>query len=151
MASATPSPGIEPAVTNTPTGTWIRLTPDSGGPGTTVQIDGYLPGGLPADELKNNDYLTHADACWGGCQHGLLESVDVFWSEQDPGYFSLQFIVPSIPWLAADGLHLLEPGDYPVEILYLDRNATGCDPSVTSAEGCPVTPQAGAVFHLTEG
>lgn len=152
IASATSSPVITPTFTAAPSGAWISLSPDSGGPGTTVRIDGYLPGGLPENELKNENYLTHAEMCWGGCQNGLMESgLEVTWSAQDLGHFSSQFIVPPIPWLAADGLHLLKAGDYPVDILYLDPNATGCSQTVSSTESCPVTPQASATFHLNEG
>jgi hypothetical protein len=152
IASTTSSLGITPTVTATPSVAWISLSPDSGGPGTTVRIDGYLPGGLPEDELKNDDYLTHADVCWGGCQNGLVESgLDVTWSAQAPDHFSSQFVVPEIPWLAADGLHPLKAGDYPVDIPYLDPNATGCSQSIASKESCPVTPQVSATFHLTEG
>lgn len=152
IASPTFTPAFTPIETATPTGAWIKLEPDSGIPGTTVQIDGYLPGGLPENELKNANYLTHADVCWGGCQGGLLESgLQVSWSRQEPGHFHLQFVVPSIPWLSAGGLHQLKPGDYPVDIQYLDPNTSGCSPSVATENGCSVTPQAGAVFHLNEG
>ncbi|MCL4562522.1 MAG: hypothetical protein M1281_18160, partial [Chloroflexi bacterium] len=153
-ASATPTlqPTIQPAPSSTPAGPWISLTPASGGPGTTVQVSGYYAGSLPVDQLQQQNYLTHADICWGGCTNGLPESaLEVKWSQTDPGHFSLQFVVPSIPWLANDGVHKLQAGDYAISLMNLDPNATGCKPSAAGTKDCPVASQINTTFHLTEG
>lgn len=137
-----------PTLTNTPSGTWITLSPNSGKPGKVIQIDGTFAGGLSEQELINNNYLTHGDVCWGGCQDGLLEeAVDVNWSATEPGHFSLQIVVPSAPWLASDGPHPLEPGDYSITIKSLDLSSEECP----SGKGCPVAPLASALFHLSSG
>ncbi len=145
--TATPLPEPQPAPTRTPTGAWIRLTPASGTPGTAVEVDGYFPD-APEAKIQNDGPLTHADACWGGCQTGLREAaLAVTWSARDPGHFSLQIAVPSAPWLAADGLHPLTPGDYPVEVLF----QLGCVPSAASGKTCSTATAAGAAFHLEQG
>ncbi|MGD0612189.1 MAG: sialidase family protein [Anaerolineales bacterium] len=157
LVSATPTARVTPSAhplvstptfTNTPPGTWITLSPNSGKPGTVIQIDGYFAGDLTEQELINNSYLTHGDVCWGGCQDGLLEgAVDVNWSATEPGHFSLQIVVPSAPWLTSDGLHPLQPGDYPITIQSLDLSTEECP----SGKGCPVVPLASALFHLSSG
>ncbi len=139
----TPSPS--PTVASTPGGTWIKLIPDSGIPGSTVQVEGYLPGGLPKTELAPRNYATYASICWNGCQTGFEEdSLEVAWSQTDEGHFSLKFIVPPIPWLSTDGFHPLDAGDYSIELINLDPTKVGCVPPA-----CPETPVASTTFHLT--
>jgi photosystem II stability/assembly factor-like uncharacterized protein len=150
---ATPTPVVitqtsthSPTVASTPEGTWIKLTPDSGSPGTTVQVEGYLPSGLPKTELAPRDYATYASICWNGCQTGLEEDgLEVVWSRTDAGHFSFKFTVPPIPWLGSDGFHPLEAGDYSIDLINLDPTKVGCAPP-----SCPETPDASATFHLTQ-
>ncbi len=138
--TATPTPAITPTITPTPSGAWISLTPDTGIPGTTVQIDGYLPGGLPEADLKANDYKTHADVCWDTCLNGLaIGSQEVTWSNSEPGRFTLQFTVPVAPWLKADGPHPMKPGDYTVGLQCLGPDQSGC---------ALVESQTNTIFHL---
>jgi len=138
--ASTPTPSIPPTITPTPTGAWISLTPDTGTPGTNVQIDGYLPGGLPQADLKANDYKTHAEVCWDSCLNGLdIGSQEVVWSTSEPGRFTLQFTTPAAPYLKADGPHLLKPGDYAVGLQCLGPDQTGC---------ALVEAQNSATFHL---
>jgi hypothetical protein len=144
---ATQPPTQQPTPSSTPEGAWIRLVPDSGFPGTVVHINGYLPGGLPQTDLASQDYTTYASACWNGCQTGLQEDgLEVKWSQTGPGIFSLEFTVPSIPWLASDGFHGLEAGNYSIDMINLDPSKIGCN----SHEGCSVTPVASATFNLTQ-
>jgi len=81
-------PKASPATsTGTPTGTWITLTPDKGGPRTVIRIDGCLPGGLSPQELISNQYLTQGDVCWGSCRTGLLEeALGAKWSATEQGH-----------------------------------------------------------------
>ena len=151
--SATPTPVVitqtptpSPTLASTPEGTWIKLTPDSGSPGTTVWVEGYLPSGLPKTELAPRDYATYASICWNGCQTGLEEDgLEVAWSRTDAGHFSFKFTVPPIPWLGSDGFHPLEAGDYSIDLINLDPTKVGCAPP-----SCPEAPDANATFHLTQ-
>jgi hypothetical protein len=139
-------PTSPPTPNSTPQGTWIMLQPEAGVPGTTVQVEGYLPGGLPQTELVSSDYATYASVCWDGCRTGLEEDgLEVAWSRTEQGHFSLEFTVPPIPWLALDGFHPLDAGDYIVDLINLDPTKAGCAPP-----SCPVTPVASATFHLTQ-
>jgi hypothetical protein len=125
--TSTSTPFIPPTITPTPAGAWIGLTPDTGLPGTTVQIDGYLPGGLPQADLQANDYKTHADVCWDSCLNGLvIGSQEVDWSSSEPGRFTLKFTTPIAPWLKADGPHPMKPGDYTVGLQCLGPDQSGC-------------------------
>ncbi len=143
----TQAPTPSPTLTSTPEGTWIKLTPDSGIPGTVVQVTGYLPGGLPQTDLAAQNYTTYASICWNGCQTGLKQDgLDVTWSQTEPGSFSLEFTVPPIPWLALDGFHTLEAGNYSVDLINLDPSKISCG----TPESCPVTPLASATFQLTQ-
>jgi len=145
-----PTSTIAPTITGTPTGAWIDLTPGSGNPGDTVQIDGFSPNPPSDADLKNSSYQTYTNVCWGGCQVGLMEEgQEMTWSTTQPGHFSLPFIVPSAPWLAEDGLHPLDAGDYPVSIQYLDMDPNHC--SNPNPKGCFVEIQAGSLFHLEQG
>jgi len=138
--TSTPTPSKTPTITPTPAGAWISLTPDNGIPGTTVRIDGYLPGGLAEADLKANDYKTHADVCWDSCLNGLvIGSQEVDWSTTEPGRFTLQFTTPAAPYLKADGTHLLKSGDYIVGLQCLGPDTTGC---------ALVEAQTRATFHL---
>jgi hypothetical protein len=138
--TSTPTPAIPPTITPTPTGPWIGLTPDTGLPGTTVQIDGYLPGGLPEADLQANDNKTHADVCWDSCLNGLvIGSQEVDWSASEPGRFTLRFTTPVAPWLKADGPHPMKPGDYTVGLQCLGPDQTGC---------ALVESQTKTIFHL---
>src|SRR5450759_574571 len=62
-----------PTMTSTPAGAWISLSPASGKPGDTVQVDGYVPNPPSETDLKNSNYQSYANFCWSGCQSGLME------------------------------------------------------------------------------
>ncbi len=150
VPTQTPTMTPVPTVTSTPAGAWISLSPASGKPGDTVRIDGYLPNPPSAADLKNSSYQTYANLCWAGCQlSGLLEEgLEMDWSTQEPGRFSLSFTIPQAPWLSADGPHPLDAGDYPVVLQYLDMSSNSCP--TPSLKGCMVEIQAAAPFHLTQ-
>lgn len=146
-ATPTPTATAQPTVTAAPvssptaSGASMTLEPDTGPPGTKVQASGYLPGGPSAQDAKGNFEFQTADVCWGECPGGLSEqALSVQWSESQPGHFTFEFTVPSIPWLGADGPHPLVPGDYTVGAQCLAPTSPGC-----LLRG----PQAVAVFHLT--
>jgi hypothetical protein len=124
----------------TPSGAWIRLSPEAGPPGTLVRVSGHIPGGPAAGAAAGNDKLDNGGICWAGCGDGLAEqAVTVTWSSSQAGDFSMQFTVPQVPWLAANGPRPLTPGDYQVGIQCVGPNQDGC--AVGGAE-------AGAVFRL---
>jgi hypothetical protein len=142
----TPPSTAEPTVTAAPvpsptvSGAFLTLEPDTGPPGTTARGSGYLPGGPSAEQAKNNFAFQNATVCWGECPAGLsMEDVPVQWSASQPGEFTLDFTVPAVPWLAADGAHPLVPGDYTVGVLCLAPAQRGC---------LLGGPQVAAVFHL---
>lgn len=146
------TPIIPPTSGSTPSTTWISLSPDSGDPGTRVQVNGYLPGGLPMDELIQDNYLTHVDLCWGGCQTGLMiSSLEVTWSQQEIGHFQLQFTVPLIPWLANDGIHRLDAGNYIIGLVDLDPNEVNCSEPPSGGKDCTQPSEVSASFHLDNG
>ncbi|HEX7975124.1 MAG TPA: hypothetical protein VF498_12005 [Anaerolineales bacterium] len=124
----------------TPAGAWVRLTPDRGTPGTTVQIDGYLPGGPTQAEIKSDPALSTATVCWQNCLNGFTEqeqSVD--WSAGQRGSFRTQFTVPALPWLGSNGPEPLADGDYSISLQCLGPQRNGC----ATIEGSP-----SATFHL---
>jgi hypothetical protein len=146
-ATPTPMPTTQPSATPTslpsptPAGAWISLMPRSGGPGTTVQIRGHIPGGPSADQAKGDIGLQSGTVCWAGCETGLLEELtSVQWSSTMPGDFTLQFTVPAVPWLGARGPQALVPGMYTVGIQCVAPRAPGC-----ALDGA----QATATFDLT--
>ncbi len=147
LPTATSAPTQAPTVAATPTGAWLSLSPANGKPGDTVQIEGYNPAPPSQTDLQTSNYQTYTNVCWDGCQDGLLENgIETTWSQTDPGHFSLSFLVPSAPWLAADGPHNLTAGDYPVNVQYLDMGASNCaDPT---QKGCMVEIQSTNSFHL---
>ena len=119
----------------------MQLSPDSGAPGSIVQIEGFLPGGPGTVEPQDGKILTHANVCWQSCLEGFVEvSQQVEWSQSDPGSFTLQFIVPPVPWLGVKGVRPLNPGDYPVSLQCLSGALSGC----ALQEG-----QMSATFHMT--
>jgi photosystem II stability/assembly factor-like uncharacterized protein len=138
--TASPTPAETPTITPTPSGAWIGLSPDSGAPGTTLEIDGYLPGGPTAAEVKPTDPAATANVCWQGCLMGFVqEGLPVEWSADQPGHFKLQFTIPTIPWLDNDGPHALIPGDYSLSLQCLGQELEGC----AIQEG-----SVSAAFHL---
>ncbi len=148
------TPTLVPTMTSTPAGAWISLTPASGKPGDTVQVAGYLPNPPSEADLQNSNYQTYANLCWGGCQSGLMEDgLEMDWSTQETGHFSLSLTLPQAPWLSADGPHPLDAGDYPVVLQYLDMGSDPCPtPDISiSLKGCMFEIQAAAPFHLTQG
>src|SRR5579884_1852771 len=55
MPAGTPSGApTRSLVTPTPVGAWIRLSPDSGPPGTLVEVQGFLPNGPSPDQAQRN-------------------------------------------------------------------------------------------------
>ncbi len=145
-AAATMQPTQSTTPSPTPAGAWIRADPNTGVPGQVIHIEGFFPGGLAQTDLAGQDYLTHADLCWDGCKNGMMESVDVTWSRTEAGRFSLPFTVPPIPWLAADGLHLMQAGDYPLDLIHLEPGKADCP----EPDNCVVTPVASTTFQLTQ-
>ena len=139
-----------PSLTSTPAGAWINLSPASGKPGDTVRVEGYLPNPPSSADLQNSSYQTYATLCWGGCQSGLMEEgLEMTWSTQDTGHFSLSFPVPQAPWLSADGPHALDAGNYPIALQYLAQNMDTCP--TPGLKGCILEIPAEAPFHLTSG
>lgn len=148
-SSATPPPAQQVATqtaetpqapTPTPSGAWIQLIPDTGEPGSQVQIEGYLPGGPTQSEAQSDTALSTTTVCWQGCLDGLtLENQPVKWSASEPGRFESSFTVPSIPWLGANGPQPVQPGDYSVGVQCLGPDLSGC--ALKPA-------QASATFHL---
>jgi photosystem II stability/assembly factor-like uncharacterized protein len=135
-----PTPPETETMTPIPSGAWIRLSPDSGAPGTTLEIDGYLPGGPAAGEVNPTDPAATANVCLQGCLAGFVdEGISVTWSANQAGHFKLQFTIPTIPWLASNGPQALGPGDYTVSLQCLGQELKGC----ATQEG-----SASAVFHL---
>jgi hypothetical protein len=138
--TTSPTPPVTATITPTPSGAWISLSPDSGAPGATLQIDGFLPGGPSAGEVNPTDPAATANVCLQGCLTGFVqEGLPVEWSTNQPGHFKLQFTVPTIPWLASGGPQALVPGDYTVSLQCLGQELKGC----ATQEG-----SASAVFHL---
>ncbi len=136
-------------LTPTPVGAWISLSPDSGPPGTLVEVQGYLPNGPSPDQVAGNPVLGQATVCWTGCLSGFKEeAITVRWSSTEPGHFTMHVRVPAAPWLAANGPRALTPGDYAVGIQCLA-------PAAPKAKGpdfvpCGMQPaQATTTFHLT--
>jgi hypothetical protein len=129
--SAPPSiagaPPPSPITANTPSGPWIRLTPDNGAPGTSIQIDGYLPGGPSAADAEGNPTLQHTTICWDGCLTGFTAvDVPVQWSADEAGNFAISFSVPDVPWWGAQGPHPVKDGDYAVGVQCLGPLVPGC-------------------------
>jgi len=124
-STATEAPTAQP--TATPEGAWISLSPESGAPGTTIEISGYLPGGPVQSDVKTSDPAATANVCWQGCLDGFVNSdLPVTWSADQPGNFTLQYTIPSIPWLGTDGPHALQPGDYTLSLQCLGPENQGC-------------------------
>jgi hypothetical protein len=142
-STAEPTVTAAPVPSPTVSGAFFTLDPNTGPPGTTVRGSGYLPGGPSAEQAKSDFAFQNATVCWGECPAGLsIEDVPVQWSASQPGEFTLDFTVPAIPWLAADGAHPLVPGDYTVGIQCLAPSP--------ERSGCLFQgPQVAAVFHLT--
>ncbi len=137
--TAAPCTGAAPALDHL----WIRLCPDSAAPGSTVRLEGFLPGGAPSAQGTPTAFATsHATVCFGGCDAGIkITEVPVQWSSTEPGRFTMLFSVPRLPWLAADGVHALKPGEYQLGV------QIGCAGPV--GKGCTGVPEATATFRLT--
>jgi len=134
---ASPTPSETQPPTPTPGGAWINLTPDSGPPGTQVQIEGYLPDVAAQPGAQK---LESATACWGSCLTSLTEGdLPVKWSDINPGHFQMTFSVPSVPWLGANGPEPLVPGDYIVGVQCLGPELQGCATQEAQAQ---------TTFHL---
>ena len=134
---ASPTPRETQPPTPTPGGAWINLTPDSGPPGTLVQIEGYIPDVANQPDAQK---LESATACWGSCLTSLTEvDIPVKWSDSVPGQFQMTFTVPSVPWLGANGPEPLVPGDYTVGVQCLGPVLQGC---------ATLEAQAQTTFHL---
>jgi hypothetical protein len=52
--------------------------------------------------------------------------IPINWSANQPGNFTLQYTVPSTPWLGTDGPHALQPGDYTIGLQCLGPENQGC-------------------------
>ncbi len=149
VQSTSPTPGVPPTQVvptatptegPTPTGAYIQLSPDAGGPGTPVQISGYLPGGPTQSDAQKDQSLLTANLCWDGCLSGLvMQSQSITWSATEAGHFQAQITVPAIPWLGANGPHALTSGDYTIGIQCLEAQIKGCATQEATVE---------ATFHL---
>ncbi len=143
------------------TSAWLRLSPNSGPPGTVVTLTGYLAadaGTPPTGPAAQTGII-----CWDGCAGGLNISPIWHWtgaaaqgtsggggtapatraSGSPPvaaPTFETTFTVPAIPWLSAAGPQPLTPGTYAVGIQCVGRTPPGC---------ALAGPQATANFHLT--
>lgn len=139
--AATLAPTTPPTPAGTPTGTWMKLSPDTAAPGTQINIEGYMPGGPTAAEAQKNQALAEANLCWQSCLTGFVEvGQPVQWSATDPGHFTTQFTVPSVPWVSGQDPAPVAPGDYTISIQCLEPQLQGC----ALKEGA-----APATFHLT--
>jgi hypothetical protein len=118
---------------------WISLLPDSGKPGDTIQVEGYLPGGPTQKSAQSEQGMDRVTVCWQGCLTGIIEEDQAIeWSASQAGHFSTQFRVPEQPWLSNTGPEPLQPGDYMVGLQCLGEQA-----------GCALQQaQASATFHL---
>jgi photosystem II stability/assembly factor-like uncharacterized protein len=125
--ASTPAETPTTQPTATPGGAWISLSPDSGAPGSTIEISGYLPGGPAQSDVKTGDPAATANVCWQGCLDGFVNvDIPINWSANQPGNFTLQYTVPSTPWLGTDGPHALQPGDYTIGLQCLGPENQGC-------------------------
>jgi photosystem II stability/assembly factor-like uncharacterized protein len=125
-ASPAPTQAATPAApTATPQGAWLSVNPASGGPGSQVTLEGYLPGG-PVGGSKGESGA-YANVCWDGCTNGLVYSgVPVTWSNDQPGHFSMQITLPVTAWLGAVGTRELSSGDYSIGVQCLGEIVKGC-------------------------
>lgn len=147
LATPVPSPTLAP--TATPTGSWISLSPASGPPGTIVEVHGYVPHAPTPHIVNGQAEPSHGNGCWDGCPNGLREdALPLIWSTTQPGHFTMPFVVPSAPWVTADGAHSLTPGDYTIGVTCLI-------PPTVAKKGpgfvpCDQRPTAATTtFHLT--
>ncbi len=139
--SIAPSPALNPTQASTSSGTSIRLTPESGPPGTAIQIEGYLPGGPSAADAEGNPSLQHTTVCWDGCLTGFTAvDVPVQWSANEAGRFTIGFSAPSVPWLGPQGPRPVQDGDFAVGVQCLGPLVPGC-----AAQEA----QAAATFRVT--
>src|SRR5919197_4670670 len=105
------------ALPATASGAWITLSPRTGLPGTVVRISGFLPGGPSAAQAQKMISFNYGYVCWAACPGGLTYGgVPVQWSRTQAGHFTMQFTVPHVPWLGADGPHSLAPGSYTIGV-----------------------------------
>ncbi len=119
---------------------FITLNPQSGRPGTTVTVTGYIPAVKDLSVANRKKLPPLGNIGFGGFGSGLIINVStITWSSEHPGYFTAQFQVPTEPWLTSHGEHALKPGSYPVAIQCFGPTIKGCalGPS-----------QANAGFHL---
>lgn len=133
----TAAPTMSPTASPLPTlsATMLTLEPAEGPPGTLVTVAGFAPGGAVVRTDKGDDGAT---VCWAGCDGLMIDGAPLHWSDTEPGRFTLQFTVPSIPWLGGDGPHPLIPGSYTVGVV-----------CVPMSNGCATRePQATATFTL---
>jgi len=101
--------------------TWIELTPASAPPGGVIQIQGYLPGGPTQIKDPLDPRFNLVNVCWNGCLEGFrLEEQPLEWSATDPGHFTVNLPVLSVPWLGKEGPVPLTEGDYSVGLQCLD-------------------------------
>jgi BNR/Asp-box repeat len=111
----------------TVSGAWVTLSPRAGLPGTVVRISGFLPGGLSAAQAQKTISFNYGHVCWAACPGGLTYAgIPVQWSPTQAGHFTMQFTVPRVPWLGADGPHSLAPGTYTVGVRCIGPAIKGC-------------------------
>lgn len=132
--TATPAPGPPPPGPPPPTAPVLRLSPDSGPPGTVITVSGTVT----PSEGSTYDYGT---LCFGGCAQGLREQgIPIAWSGDA---FTAWMVVPTVPWIAPDGPQQLVPGAYAIEATCVRRQPKAPLP-------CDLQPaQAAGTFRLT--
>ncbi len=120
----------------------ITLSPDSGPPGTTVTIHGFIPS-MQKLSSKTLNTSVIGNLAFGGFASGLEYAAPATkWSRTNPGHFTVTFQVPKTAWLTPNGTHTLADGPYSVAI--------NCFVAPSSVKGCVQSPgQAKATFTLT--
>ncbi len=111
----------------------LSLSPDSGPPGSILNVTGTLAAPMSRQ-------VGHADLCWDGCGSGLqYQGVSLTWV--DPTKFVSSIVVPAAPWFESGNNKVapLASGGYKVSIECL-----------TQVKGCGLGGSEGsAYYHLS--
>jgi len=111
----------------------LSLSPDSGPPGSILEVTGTLAAPMSTQ-------VSHADLCWDGCESGLqYQGVSLRWV--GPTKFVSSIVVPAAPWFESGNSKVapLASGDYKVSIECL-----------TQVKGCGLGGSEGsAYYHLS--
>lgn len=121
----------------------LTVSPPAGLPGTLVTITGTSASPPSAAVLKASAALgldDHAQVCWVACDVLSYSSV-VKWSSPPAGRFEITFLVPSLPWATASGIHRPIPGQYAIVLPCIPE-------SYDQGKGCK-TEQLTGTFQMT--